>query len=115
MKKKVLVYDNEVGYYNLLVNSIKEGFEFTLYSGQGSGAGFDVIMFFLHDKIEALDIARLYDASKPFILAADNSHAGIRHDSNMYVLNLSLPQDDIMDMLNSIFNELLHEVPELKK
>lgn len=106
MKKKVLVYDNEVGYYKMLKEKIKEGFEFIAYAGQAGTKGFDAIAFFLQDKIEALDIARLCDNSIPFILAAHNSHAGIRHENNMYIINISLPVTDILDMLKQIFNEL---------
>ncbi len=106
MKKKVLVYDTEMGYYNLLKEKIKEGFEFIAYAGQAGTKGFDAIAFFLHDKIEALDIARLYDNSKPFILAADNLKEGMKHDRNMYVINISLPLTDILNMLRDIFKDL---------
>ncbi|SFQ77870.1 hypothetical protein [Flavobacterium akiainvivens] len=106
MKKKVLVYDSEVGYYNLLKNNIKDGFEFDICNGCANSKGFDAVAFFMHDKIEALDIARLYSNDKPFILAADNGHAGIKQEENMYVINTSLPHDDILKMLKGIFNEL---------
>jgi hypothetical protein len=106
MRKKVLVYDNEVGYFNLLVKSLTDGFEFIFYTGQQVVDSFDIVAFFMHDNIEALDIARLYDAGKPFILAADNSHAGIKHENNMYVINTALPREDILKMLRKIFKEL---------
>jgi hypothetical protein len=106
MNKTILVYDTEGVYFNLLKDRVKGGFEFVAYAGQQQSKGFDAIAFFLHDTIEALDISRLYDRSKPFILASYNSRSGITHENNMYVINMSLPVTEILNMLNAIFNEL---------
>ncbi|MES2487555.1 MAG: hypothetical protein V4581_16615 [Bacteroidota bacterium] len=107
MKIKVLVYDSEIGYYLLLKNNILKGFEFVLYTKAEDSMGYDAVAFFLNNKIEAIDMLRLYDESKPFVLGANNGHSYVQHRDNAYIINIALPHNKIVACFKTLFNELL--------
>ena len=107
MKIKVLVYDSEVGYYLLLKNNILKGFEFVLYNQADKNMSYDAVAFFLNNKIEAIDMLRLYDANKPFVLGANNGHDYVQHRDNAYIINTALPHNKIIACFKNLFKELL--------
>lgn len=106
MKEKVLVYDNAKGHYRQLIQKMHSAFEFELYTGNKSSDGFAAVIFFLNDKIEVLHINSLYNANMPFVLVAPNGHMGIKHENNMYVINMLMPVKHILNMLTQLLAEL---------
>jgi hypothetical protein len=104
------VHDNARAHYKLLIQKVHSAFEFELYAGSKNSNGFAAVIFFLNDKIEALNINNLYDPDKPFVLVAPNGHTGIKHDDNMYVINMLLPANNILKMLARLLAELQQDV-----
>lgn len=91
MNIKILVYDNQVGYFELLSSSFP-GYAFALYK-PGKNKRYDAIVFFLHDEIELLDMVRLYTGDIPFILASANTKAGSKNMKNLYTVDAGHTRD----------------------
>jgi hypothetical protein len=106
METKVLVYDNEVGYYHLLKDVISDGFEFTLYNNSDNNSRYDVVVFFMHDEIEVMDMVKLYRRDIPFVLGADNGHTYIQHRDNAHIINTALSRDEIIETFIQLFKEI---------
>jgi len=106
MKMKVLVYDNELGYYQMLKDNIVTGFDFVLYRNGQTSKGFDVVVFFLNNQIEAIDMLKLYNEDIPFVLGIINGHNNIQHRDNAYIINIAQTYDEIEASMRNLFNEL---------
>jgi len=107
MKKKVLVYDNQMGYYQLLNETLKSGsYDFQLFhNGSHNKDGYDAVVFFLHDDIEFLDLAKLYNPQTPFVLGSfKKSNPGVDSKTNIFTVDLSQTKDGIEKKFKEVFN-----------
>jgi hypothetical protein len=107
MNIKVLVYDNELGYYQMLRESIKDGVDFILHSIKSNLKEYDAIVFFLSSAIEAIDLAKLHRDDMPFVLAANNGHNFVQYRDNTCIVNLAQTRDEIIYEFKILFSELL--------
>ena len=106
MKKKVLVYDNQLGYYELLNETLNsESYDFQLFNNRKDYTnGYDAVVFFLHDEIEFLDLAKLYNPEMPFVLGSSKkSNNGLIDKANMFTVDLSLTKDGIEQEFKEVF------------
>lgn len=109
MKKEVLVYDNQTGYYDMLKSKLKEGFEFILFTRgmKRMASEFDAVLFFLHEEMELMDLMTMYRNKVPLILGLSKSYdAAGDMGENVYPLNLQQTQKGIIESLKAIFNKL---------
>ena len=106
MKKKVLVYDNQLGYYQLLNETLKSGsYDFQLFNnGKDYKDGYDAVVFFLHDEIELLDLAKLYNPQTPFVLGSSKRNDEIDGKTNMFTVDLSQTKDGIEKKFIEVFD-----------
>jgi len=106
MKKKILVYDNQLGYYDLLKRTIKNGFEFSLFDENYHFLNSeDIVIFFLYDELELLDLVKLYREDVPFIVGCSKTHQHcLSGKENIYTINLGQTKDEIIKSLYEIFN-----------
>lgn len=97
MKKRVLVYDNQKGYYDLLKDTLRAGYDFRLFNnGNDVKDEYDAVVFFLHDEIEFMDMVKLYNPEKPFVLGSSarrNEH--LDKKVNMVTIDLSQTKERI--------------------
>lgn len=104
MDIEILVYDNQQGYYDLLRAEIS-GFVFTLYkSGNKNNVSkYDVVIFFLSDELELIDLAKLYDGNVPFILASTKIKEDVLIEKeNLYGADLILTKDALVLQLTHL-------------
>jgi hypothetical protein len=108
MKKKVLVYDNQLGYYELLNDTVRSGYDFLLYDkSKGHKDGYDAVAFFLHDELELLDMVNLYVPEIPFVLGATKKgNSYLRGREAVFIVDISQTKDEIVENLQAIFNEI---------
>jgi len=108
MKKKVLVYDNQLGYYDLVNDTVKNGYDFFLYKKEHEEQ-YDAVVFFLHDDLELLDMVKLYDPEIPFILGTSKkSTSYLKGKDTVFIIDISLTRDEIVQNLVSAFNKVGH-------
>ena len=109
MKKKILVYDNQLGYYNLLKDSFKKGYTFLLYGKEYNvySKNEDAIVFFLDDNIELLDLIKLYREDIPFIIGCSHTDAHCLNDKeNIYNVSLMQTKDSIIMQLSKLLENI---------
>jgi len=109
MKKRILVYDNQLGYYNLLKESFKKGYTFILFSNDYSvyGKNEDAIIFFLDDDIELIDLIKLYRDDIPFIIGCSHADAHcLTGKENIYNVGLMQTKDKIIKQLGKILDNV---------
>lgn len=111
MKKKVLVYDNQLGYYQLLNETLKSGsYDFQLFDNTENDYKnrYDAVVFFLHDDIELLDMAKLYNPQTPFVLGmSKNSKDGTSAKENMFTVDLNQTRNGIEKKFIEVFDTLV--------
>ena len=105
MKKEVLVYDNQLGYYNLLKDTFKGDYKFSLFKeGQGEQPEKkDMVVFFLHDEIELIDVAKLYTEDVPFVVGCSKIRHCLQEMKNIYTVSLIQTKDEIIKSLLEVF------------
>ncbi|TRW25382.1 hypothetical protein FMM05_08755 [Flavobacterium zepuense] len=114
----VLVYDNQLGYYNLLNEEIINTFSFTLYDENkyNESYKYDVVVFFLSDEIELIDLLRLYEKSTPFIFASDKLKGTLLPiRENCYWVDLNYTRDVLLKELEAILKNIAKQINENEK
>lgn len=108
IKKNVLVYDNQMGYYKMLVDSMSKDVSFVLYDALLlPNAPFDAITFFMNDELEAHDMALLRGMKLPFILATSRNGVAKPLDSpDIFHIDLRKTRDVLLDSIADVFNIL---------
>ena len=110
MKKKVLVYDNQLGYYELLKDAVSNSYDFLLFSKRlNHKEKYDAVAFFLHDDLELLDIANVYEPAVPFILGTSkrgNGYIKSNDTNSVFTVDISQTKDEIVNNLQIIFSEI---------
>lgn len=101
MGKKILVYDNQKAYYELLESEMSEGFEFISINSASAEfihSEYDMVLFFLYDEIELLDFIKLYNEKLPFVLGVSNEETAksIVTDGNIQFLNLNKFREELL-------------------
>ncbi|RZJ58623.1 MAG: hypothetical protein EOO45_26660 [Flavobacterium sp.] len=104
---KVLVYDNEGGYYDLLKNSVKgNGINFRKYNSDEIDDDCDAVVFFLNDKLEMMDFVRLCKDGSPIIFGApfyDDDKDIDASDEKIFYVNLRRHRKEISKNLKTLF------------
>lgn len=106
--KEVLVYDSQLGYYEMLKSRLKEGFNFVLFTrGMTKIAEeFDAVLFFLHEDIELIDLSRLYNAKVPIIIGLSKDVAEETTQGNIYTLNLQQTKKGLIKRVRMLLKKL---------
>jgi len=99
--KKILVYDNQSAYFELLKTSFPENFQFILTGFddlENAGLEYDMVLFFVYDEIELLDFGKCYTENVPFVLglSAKNMPDEPMNNSNIQYLNLDKLKDELV-------------------
>lgn len=111
MNTKVLVYDSQEGYFELLKKSIRDC-NFILYKNSNTTMMQDVgmIIFFMSDRLELADYIKLYRRNIPIIFGLTNkaSFKGKDHEKkgNIYFMNLDMHKQSLLKYVNKIINKL---------
>jgi len=114
MKKTILVYDNQLGYFNLLKDNFKHDYKLVLFNEDYKlyNIGEDATVFFLYDDIEVIDLIKIYQPEVPLIIGC--SYAGahcLSGKKNIYDLSLMQTKDEIVRQLG----DLLHTITDIKE
>lgn len=105
--KEVLVYDSQLGYYEMLRSRLKEGFNFVLFTrGMTKVADFDAILFFLHEDIELVDLSGLYHTKVPLIIGLSKKTDGETGQDNVYTLNLQQTKKGLINSVRQLLRKL---------
>jgi hypothetical protein len=114
MKKTILVYDNQLGYYNLLKENFKHDYKLVLFNKDYKlySVGEDATVFFLHDDIELIDLIKIYRPEVPLVIGCSQPGAHcLSGKKNIYDLSLMQTKDEILRQLG----DLLHTIIEIKE
>jgi|GEM_PF-2041190 len=107
MKKKVLVYDNQLGYYKMLVENLGKDVSFILYDTMMPEIKFDAVTFFMGDELEAHDMAKLANMSLPFILATSKKAVeSAAETKGIYHIDLRRTKDVLLQMITEVLHAL---------
>lgn len=98
----VLVYDNQMAYYELLRTNFSGSHKIMYYSlliSKSSDYVCDVMIFFLHDELEMLDFVKLYNKDIPVILGIGGAakFEGVSAEGNIYYLHLDKLKEEILE------------------
>lgn len=111
MEMDVLVYDNQVGYYEFLKNTIQVGgFNFVKFDERKNSSGYDAIVFFMQNKFELMDFVKIYRDDLPVIFCSSTRSNAIEKNYNSYTsnirfLDLAMPKEQMSHSLLSTFSE----------
>lgn len=108
---KILIYDSQFAYYELIKTSFSEKNEIFLFT-QGEDESvdieYDMLMFFLHDELELLSFMKLYKEDIPVLLGL--SQMNIINDSrlegNIYYLHLNKLKNEIIDDVQNVLDNV---------
>lgn len=97
----VLVYDNQLAYYKLLISNFSGKYNFTRFTSKDTASTdvvYDVMMFFLQDELELLDFIKLYNKTVPMVLclALRDKEEWPVIEENIYYLHLDKFKDEIV-------------------
>ncbi len=107
MKKKVLVYDNQLGYYKMLVENLGKEISFILYDSLLPEIRFDAVTFFMNDELEAHDMVVLHGMNLPFILATSKSGIDVAAGTqNIFHIDLRKTRDVLLEKIKDVFSTL---------
>ncbi|ALM49746.1 hypothetical protein AMR72_13045 [Flavobacterium psychrophilum] len=98
----VLVYDNQMAYYELLRNNFSGShniMHYPLLNSKSSDYVCDVMIFFLHDELEILDFVKLYNKDIPVILGIGGAakFESVTAERNIYYLHLDKLKEEILE------------------
>lgn len=98
----VLVYDNQLAYYELLVTHLSGEYNFVLYSslnGVKADPDWSAMIFFLHDEVELLDFVKLFSKNVPLLfgISQKDKEDDIVIEDNIYYLHLDKLSDEIIE------------------
>lgn len=98
----VLVYDNQMAYYELLRTNFSGKHNIMYYpflNGKSPDYVCEVIIFFLHDELELLDFVKLYNKDIPVILGigGEAKFEGFTSEGNIYYLHLDKLKQEILE------------------
>ena len=110
MKRKILVYDNQSAYFQLLNEIFFDSHEFVLITSDSSlsvDSECDMVLFFVYDEIELLDFIKLYNKEIPFVLGISNNDAAKNFmiQGNIQFLNLLRLRDELVEDIKMLLNE----------
>lgn len=105
METRVLVYDSQQGYYNLVRDTLQSKFTFYNYTGKmGAVPDFDVLLFFLHEEIELIDYMKLLRQDLKTIFCYDATAGAVHKDyteeGNVTYVNLHLHKNILIKCIN---------------
>lgn len=110
MKRKILVYDNQSAYFQLLSEIFIDRYEFIqITSGSVLSVDLDCFMvcFFVYDEIELLDFIKLYTKDVPFIVGISNNDAAknFMNHGNIQFLNLLKLRDELIEDISLLLTQ----------
>jgi hypothetical protein len=101
VNKKILVYDNQSAYFELLKTTFLDNFEFTLTGFdvvENAESEYDMILFFVYDEIEFLDFVKCFTEDVPFGLGLSGKNMPLESlvSGNIQYLNLDKLKNELM-------------------
>ena len=110
MEKKILVYDNQSAYFELLKEIFLNSYEFVLINSNSRlkvDLEYDMVLFFVYDEIELLDFIKLYIEEIPFVLGISNNAAAKNFTDygNIQFLNLLKLKDELISDISRLLEE----------
>jgi len=98
----VMVYDNQLAYYKLLMANFSDRYNFVLYNPSTTQVvenTYSVLMFFLYDEMELLDFIKLYNKNTPAVFATSHKdeEESFNSEGNIYYLHLDKLKDEIIE------------------
>ena len=115
MGTKILVYDNQYAYFELLKTTFLCEYQFVLSeSGKLESVDLevDMIVFLLYDEIELLDFIKLYRQDIPIILGLSrmNMPNNFATRGNIHYLNLNKLKNEIINDITAQLKMLLQKI-----
>jgi len=108
---KILIYDSQFAYYELIKSNFSEKNEFILYNPENSelfDKEYDMLMFFLYDELELLSFMKLYKDSVPVLLGLSqmNKVNDSKLEGNIYYLHLDKLKNEIINDVQNILDKV---------
>ena len=108
---KILIYDNQLAYYELMKSNFQSGYEFSLYESESDKSidiEYDMLMFFLYDELELLGFMKLYREDIPVVLGLSgmNKINDRRVEGNIYYLHLDKFKEEIIEDVKMLLEKI---------
>jgi hypothetical protein len=112
---KILIYDNQFAYYELIKTSFPQGYEFHLFNAEENNSvdtEYDMLMFFLHDELEMLRFMKLYKQDIPVMLGLSsmNKVNDIMTEGNIYYLHLDKFKEEIVEDIKKLLQKVSGQI-----
>lgn len=110
MRTKILVYDNQLAYYELLRAAFLNNYNFiiaNLNKIESAINEVDMMFFFVYDEIELIDFVKIYREDIPVILglSGDKIRENLLTQGNIHYLNLNKLKNELIDDISLILNQ----------
>ena len=101
MGAKILIYDNQSAYFELLKANFSNEYEFILFNSNNPESvdlECDMIFFFVYDEVELLDFVKLYREDIPVAIALSDiaTSVNFKIQGNIHYLNLNKFKNEIL-------------------
>jgi hypothetical protein len=111
---KILVYDNQQAYYELLRSGFSENAVFSLFNGLNfelADKEYNMIVFFIYDELELLDFIKLYQENIPIVLGLSlmNKYSNFIAQGNIHYLHLDKLKNEIIEDVGKLLKQYLRQ------
>lgn len=115
MGTKILIYDNQYAYFELLKTTFLHEYQFVLSKAgelESADLEVDMIMFLVYDELELLDFVKLYKEDVPVILGLSgvNKPNNFTMHGNIHYLNLNKLKNEIINDITLLLEMLLQKI-----
>lgn len=108
MGLKILVYNNQEGYFSFLKKNINGGNNSLLhYNDKIKTDDINMLIFFMSDSIELADYVKLYRSNIPVVFGYTGPYLEeYKNEENLYYVNLSAPKDTLLRYINAVISKI---------
>lgn len=112
MGVKILVYDNQLAYFELLKTYFTGGHQFVLINSntiERAGLEYDMVLFFVYDEIELLDLAKIHSEEVPYVLGLSGKNMPVGHiaQGNIQYLNVDKLKNELLADIKILLDKLI--------
>lgn len=118
MNMRILVYDRQKGYYEWLRKEMAGRAKVIHTYTFSAKENYDMIIFFMHDSLEMLDIVKAHNKNIPFIICSSlekNGEAKLAGKNTPQIIRLSMHKNQILDAILKSLPAQLRQVQDKKK
>lgn len=112
MGVKILVYDNQLAYFELLKTYFPGDHQFVLINSntiEEAGSEHSMVLFFVYDEIELLDFVKLHSEEMPFVLGISGKNIPVAPmvQGNIQYLNVDRLKTELLADIKILLDKLI--------